>query len=131
LLETGNKMTVKEAINRGNNLVATSVLGLAGFAFLPEFFVEDEWTHKIDEGLLFLLGLRAILWYCTGKNKYKQSIMPLIFVFAAVIIKIGAIIFEHSDKMDVGDDIGALLLFVLTAVLVWTLYRRSDNHPES
>lgn len=36
-------MKVEDAWNRGNNLVATSIVALSGFAFLPEVFMETEW----------------------------------------------------------------------------------------
>ncbi len=31
-------MTVKEALNRGNNIIRVSTVALAGFAFAPEMF---------------------------------------------------------------------------------------------
>jgi hypothetical protein len=41
-------MTIDEAYQRGNNLLATGVVTFAGIAFLPEFLFEDEWQHKVD-----------------------------------------------------------------------------------
>ena len=73
-------MTVQEAWNRGNNIVATAVVALAGFAFAPEMFVEDEELHRLDEGLLFFLGLVAIGWYLKGKHKFMRSVVPVAFV---------------------------------------------------
>jgi hypothetical protein len=73
-------MTIDEAFQRGNNLLATAIVALSGFAFLPEFFLEDEWFHKLDEGLLFLLGIAGIVWYLTGRNRVTRSIVPVALV---------------------------------------------------
>ena len=117
--------------HRGNNLVATAIVALSGFAFFPEFFLEDEWQYKIDEGLLFLLGLGAIGSYFKGKNRFKRSIAPIIFVVIALIIKIVAIVIEHKDKEDVGDDVGALVLFVCATIFVIWLYIKSKKFKET
>lgn len=115
-------MTPKEIWNRGNNLVATAIVALSGFAFAPELHLEPELPFKIDEGLLLLLGLSAIGWYVWGKNKWKHSIVPVIMVWGALVIKIMAVVIEFKDKEDVGDDFGALVLFILASLLVTYLY---------
>lgn len=120
-------MTVQEAWNRGNNLLATGVVALSGFAFLPELFIEDKWQYKLDEGFLFLLGLRAICWYKTGNNRFRKSIFPVIFVLAGLAIKILGIILEFKEKDDVGDDFGALILFMLASSLVIWMYKKNKH----
>lgn len=115
-------MTVTEAWNRGNNLVATALVALAGFAFAPEMFVEDEPSHRMDEGLLFVLGLVAIGWYLKGKNKFMRSVVPVVFVWLSLAIKVMAFVIEMKDKEDVGDEMGALILFLLASLLVTFLY---------
>ena len=118
-------MTVQEAINRTTNLVATSVVALAGFAFAPEMFIEDEPTHRMDEGLLLLLAIGAIIWYKRGENRYKRSLVPVYLTAGALLIKVMAVVIEHADKEDIGDDMGALVLFILATALVVWLYRKS------
>ena len=118
-------MTVQESVNRTNNLLATSVIALAGFAFFPEFFIETEAANRLDEGLLLLLAVGAIIWYRRGQNRFKRSVAPIWFVGGALAIKILAVILEHSDKEDLGDDMGALVLFILATALVVWLYRQS------
>lgn len=120
-------MTVTEAWNRGNNLLATGILGLSAFAFLPELFIEDEWQHKIDEGLLFWLGVAAITWYLKGENRFMRSVVPVIMVWVAFAIKIVAVVIEHADKEDVGDDFGAFVLFLLGGILVTWLFIKSKK----
>ena len=34
-------MIFRDAINRGYNLVGTSIIAITGFAFFPEFFIEQ------------------------------------------------------------------------------------------
>jgi FtsH-binding integral membrane protein len=114
-------MTVRDAINRGYNLVGTAIVAITGFAFFAEFFTEDELTHKLDEGVLFLLALGSIAWYLIGKNKFSRTIVPILFTAAALIMKLLAFfVFEAGDAADLGDEFGAMILFVITlAFLIW------------
>jgi hypothetical protein len=114
-------MTVRDAINRGYNLVGTAIVGITGFAFFPEFFIEDELTHKIDESVLLLLALGSIAWYLIGKNKFSRTIVPILFATAALTMKLLAFfVFETGDAADLADEFGALILFVLTlSFLIW------------
>ena len=114
-------MTVRDAINRGYNLVGTAIVAITGFAFFPEFFIEDELTHKIDESVLFLLALGAITWYLIGKNKFSRTIVPILFAAADLTMKLLAFfVFEARDPADLADEFGALILFGFTLVfLIW------------
>ena len=120
-------MTVDEAYQRGNNLLATGVVAFAGVAFLPEFFLEDEWWHKVDEGALFLLGVAAIVWYLTGRKKFTRSLIPVGLVVGALVAKVVGFILEIGDPEDLGDDFGALILFVLASITVIVIYVRSSR----
>lgn len=123
-------MTVSDAINRGNNLLATSITALAGFAFLPEVFLETEREFKIDDGLLFIFGIGSIIWYLKGANRFKRSIVPIIFVCLSLIAKILGVILEFKEKDDVGDDFGGLILFVLATALVIFVYNKFKPSKE-
>jgi hypothetical protein len=114
-------MTVRDAINRGYNLVGTAIVAITGFAFFPEFFIEDELTHKIDESVLLLLALGSIAWYLSGKNKFSRTIVPILFAAGALTMKLLAFfVFETGDAADLADEFGALILFGLTvAFLIW------------
>ena len=117
-------MSVQEAWNRGNNLVATSILGISGVAFLPEAFTEDKGIDKLDDSLLFILALILVGWYLKGKNRFTRSIMPLVMTLLALAVKIMGVILELGDKEDLGDDLGAVILFVLASLLVFFLFNR-------
>src|SRR5438128_1370070 len=101
-------MTVDEAFQRGNNLVATAIVALSGFGILPEFFLEDKAVYKLDEFLLFLLGIAGLAWYLLGRNKVTRSLVPVLLVVAALVVKIVGVVIEFSDKDDAADDYGAL-----------------------
>src|SRR3989442_5366206 len=111
-----NTMTVDEAFQRGNNLVATAIVALSGFAFLPEFFFEDEGPYKLDEALLFIIGIIALAWYLWKRNKVTRSLVPVLLIVAALVVKIVGIVIELNDKEDLADDIGALILFALASI---------------
>ena len=114
-------MTVRDALNRGYNLVGTAIIAISGLAFFPEFFTEDEMTHKLDEGVLLFFAISSIVWYLTGKNKFSRTIVPILFTSAALVMKLIAFfLFEKGDAADLGDEFGAIILFVITlAFLIW------------
>lgn len=120
-------MTIRESINRGFNLLGTSVVALAGFAFTAEIFLENDWPDKIDDIALLVLCLVGIIWYLTGKNKYMRSIMPVVLIILSLLAKIMAIIIERDDKDAVGDDFGGLTLFVLATILIIFQYRKTKK----
>lgn len=115
-------MSIQEVWNRGNNLVATAIVALAGIAFLPEAFIEDKFHYKLDDAELFLVGISAVVWYLFGKNKFARSVVPMLFVTLSFIFKLAGLFMEMKDKDDMGDDIGGVILFFLATVFVWTLY---------
>ncbi len=112
-------MNLQESINRSVNLLGATLVGLAGFAFIPEAFLENDWPDKVDDTLLFILGMVGIWWYQRARNRFARSLAPVAFVALALIIKIGGIAIEFSDAESVGDDFGGLILFVLALGFVW------------
>ena len=117
-MTTITNVTTQEAIQRGTNLLAVSIVALSGIAFFPEFFLEDEGPFKLDEVGLLVVGLAGIAWYLIGRHKFSRSLVPLVLVGAGLLIKIIGLVIEFGDTEDRGDDIGALILFVLAVVLV-------------
>ena len=114
-------MTVRDALNRGYNLLGTAIIAISGFAFFPEFFTEDELTHRLDEGVLFLLAISSIVWYLIGKNKFSRTIVPILFTTAALVMKlITFFLLEKGDAADLGDELSAIVLYVISlAFLIW------------
>ena len=120
-------MNIRDSINRGFNLLAVSIVGLSGFAFLPEAFLENDAPDKIDDVLLFILGLLGIAWYSKKDNSYSRSLVPVVLVGLSLLTKIGALFIEFDDAASVGDDFGALILFVLSFGLVVYQYQKTGK----
>lgn len=120
-------MNLQESISRGFNLLATSIVSIAGFAFAPEMFVETDMPDKIDDALLFVIGLVAIGWYMRGRNRFAQSVMPVVLVILAMLVKIGGLMIEMGDPESMGDDFGGVILFVIAAGLIVYQYQKSKK----
>jgi peptidoglycan/LPS O-acetylase OafA/YrhL len=122
-----NTISPQQLINRGFNLLSVSIAGLAGFAFLPEAFLEKDLPDKIDDILLFLLALVAIYWYSRSNNRYVRSAVPVVLICLGLAIKLVGIIIEYADPEAVGDDFGGLILFILATGLVIYQYSKSKT----
>lgn len=116
-----------QLVNRGNNLVSTAIIALSGLAFLPEALIEDEKLYKVDDSLLFILGIFAVWWYKKAENRFQRSVVPTVIISLALLTKIMAIVIEHKDAADVGDDFGALILFISATLFSLWLYRTSQR----
>ncbi|MDR3642677.1 MAG: hypothetical protein P4L74_03575 [Candidatus Doudnabacteria bacterium] len=120
-------MKASELVNRTNNLIATTIVALSGFAFLPEVFIEDDHADKLDDALLFILGLVAIYWYKKGQNRFQRTVMPVVLSGLALLIKIMGVVIEFHDKESLGDDLGGLILFLISFGFIWWLYNKNDK----
>lgn len=118
-------MTIQESVNRGFNLLSVSLVSLAGLAFLPEAFLENDIPDKVDDTLLFVLGMIAIWWYNRSGNRYMRSVLPVAFVVLALVVKLGGIMVEIGDAEAVGDDFGGLILFISAVALVLYQYLKT------
>jgi hypothetical protein len=120
-------MSISESINRGYNLLVTSIVSLAGLAFLPEAFLEKDIPDKVDDTLLFVIGMLGIWWYNRGDNRFKHSIVPVVLVIVAFAAKVMAVVVEFDDAEAVGDDFGGLILFVLAVGLAVYQYQKTKK----
>jgi heme/copper-type cytochrome/quinol oxidase subunit 4 len=114
-------ITVRDALNRGYNLLGVGIIAISGLSFFSDLPAEiDQPSHIVDEVLLAILALVAFIWYLAGRNKYSRTVMPIIFAVLALAIKVLGLFLEFSDPEDRGDEFGALVLFGVTIiVLVW------------
>ena len=114
-------MTVRDALNRGYNLLGVGIVAISGLAFFSDLPAEiDQPTHIVDEIGLAVLALVAFAWYLSGRNKYSYTGMPMVFAVLALAIKVLGLVLEFNDPQDRGDEFGALVLFgVALLVLVW------------
>ena len=124
-------MNISQSVNRTVNLLGAAIAGLAGFAFAPEAIIEPDTIDKVDDTLILLIGIGAIVWYLRNGNRYLRSMVPIVLVGAALLLKVFAIIVEIADPEDVGDDFGGLILFVLSTALLIYLYVSTGKTAES
>ena len=114
-------MTLRDALNRSYNLLGVGIIVLSGLSFFSDLPAEiDQLPHIVDEVLLAVLAIVALIWYFIGRNKYSHTVMPIVFAVIALAIKVLGLVLEFSDANDRGDEFGALVLFVsLIILLVW------------
>lgn len=108
------------------NFFTASFVGVLGIAMATEIFREDDPADKIDDILMVVLAGAAIYWYKKTGYKLNKSLASIIFIAAAILIKLLAVYIEHADAEAVGDDFGVLAILIVALVfVVWqTLIRK-------
>jgi hypothetical protein len=114
-------MTTEQALNRGFNLMLTTILLLTGLAFASGGIRENDLTDKLDDVGLLALGIVLLVWYLMGKNRFQRSLFPVIVIVLALPLQIYGLLNEISDKEAVGNDIGGMFIFLPLAL--FTLYQ--------
>jgi hypothetical protein len=129
-------MTLKESIQHGYNLMVTAVLFFGGIAFGTLTFspVENDWFDRLDDIGLPLIGVACLVWFLSGRNRYKRSIVPVVLAGLALAIQLVGIPLERDDAAAFGDNIGGLVLllpFFLFAGVYYLRLGRSMRSLES
>ena len=115
-------MTLQNAINRGYNLLACTVLALAGLAFGTIVFEEADLLDKVDDIGFLVIGAVAVIWYLLGHNRFKRSVVPIVLSGLAIIVQVVGLVLEKDNAASFGD-IGGMWLFVpLFVVLIVQFY---------
>jgi peptidoglycan/LPS O-acetylase OafA/YrhL len=118
-------MTIEEATNRGNNLLATGLLAVLAAGVVPVAFIENEWIDRVDDIVIGVIAVVAIAWYVWGRNRLRWSIMPAALVGLGLIMKaVTVFATEATDVNARGDDIGVMVGFAVALALVgWQVWR--------
>jgi hypothetical protein len=118
-------MNVREAINRGINLLGVAVLGIDSSLALFEIFNETEWIDRLDDLVVLILAVIGIVWYLAGSNRYRRSPLPWVLLSLAWVMKvIGLFVIEHDDANAAGPDYGLIVTLLLGAIIVaWQYFR--------
>ncbi len=122
-------MTIKESINHGYNLMVTVVLFFGGLAFGTLAFspVEDDWFDRLDDIGLPIIGIVCLVWFLSGRNRYKRTIIPIALTGLALIIQLVAIPLERDSAAAFGDNIGGLVLLLPFFVFALIYYFRTGS----
>lgn len=113
--------------NRGFNLLGTTLLAMGGLLFGAIVFQEKDFADKIDDGGFLVVAVLGLAWYLWGAHRIERSAAPIIFSMVAVLVQITGLIFERDDPMAFGDNIGGMLYFGATVVLLGVQYRATGR----
>jgi hypothetical protein len=118
-------MTIQEATNRANNLLATGLLAVLAAGVVPVAFIENEWIDRVDDIVIGLIAVAAIAWYLWGHNRVRWSITPAVLVGLGLAMKAATVFAtEATDVNARGDDIGVMVGFVVALGLVgWQVWK--------
>jgi len=128
-METTNAMEVKEAGNRGNNLLMSGFLAVLGFGLIPEILRETEFINQLDDIILVLLAIVVTGWYLYGTNRFQRSLVPFGLLIIALVTKIAALPIEINDVDAAGDEFGVIPLLILIVILSgYILYSSRESN---
>jgi len=111
-------MTIDEALNRGQNFFGTATLAILATSTIHGFELPYGIAHRIAEIAFGLSAAASIVWYLSGRNRYRRSIAPLIFMLLALLAKLGGALGSYGQIIPVGADLGIAFLLVVT-IVVW------------
>ncbi|GAC1656045.1 MAG: hypothetical protein NVS9B1_10480 [Candidatus Dormibacteraceae bacterium] len=120
-------MSKQEIYNRGFNLMAVSLLVLPGLAFGSVILNEHDFNDKIDDTVLLVSGIIALVWYLMGRNRFSRSVVPVALVLLSLAGQIVGVLIEKDDKEAIGDNIGGMIIFVGVLILVLYQYFRPQK----
>jgi hypothetical protein len=125
------QLAVRDAANRGYNMLACTTLALAGLAFGSVVIEEHDWSDRFDDGGLLIVGAIAAVWYLVGGNRFKRTIVPIILAALALIVQFSGVLLEHDDPSASGDNIGGMWLFIPLLVLLIVQYGRNGRYQSA
>ncbi len=123
-------MNVREAVNRGVNLLGVAILAIESTLGLFEIFNETEWIDRLDDLIVVALAIIGIVWYLAGGNRYRRSPLPWVLLSLAWVMKmIGLFVIERDDANAAGPDYGLIVTLLVGAIVVAWQYFRARRLP--
>lgn len=126
--------SIQEAMNRGNNLLMVTFVAVIAAGVFSLIFVERELLDKADDIFFAILGIVAVAWYLSGRNRYRYSWVPFGLVATGFLVKVLAFINEFDDPVSAGDEYGVVpamaIVTVLSAVLMIRARRMNQEEKD-
>ncbi len=119
------QITVREATNRGNNMLMVGYLAITASAIVERIIGEDDMVDRIDEAVIILLAIAGLVWYFSRRNRFQHSFAPLALFIAAFVVQAGGLMAEISDPAAAGDDFGLTIAFAVGLIVSIVIYARS------
>jgi hypothetical protein len=113
-------MTLRESINRGFNLMVTTVLFFGGIAFGSVALspLENDLGDRLDDIGLLVVGIACLVWYVIGRDRFQRSVVPVVFAGLALVVQALAILLERDDPAAFGDNFGGLVMLIPFFIIV-------------
>lgn len=115
-------LSAADAVNRGYNTLAATLLLILGLGFAELIFGESDPLDKIDNSILLAVGIIAVAWYFTGKHRLERSPVPIVLGGVALAGQLLGIFIEMNDPMAIGDDFGGLITYSVALVALAIIY---------
>lgn len=119
------QITVREATNRGNNMLMVGYLAITASAIIERLIGEDDMVDRIDEAVIILLAIAGLVWYFSQRNRYQHSFAPLALFIATFVVQTGGLMAEIGDPAAAGDDYGLVIAYAIGLVVSIVIYARS------
>jgi hypothetical protein len=128
-------LTVREAINRGNNQLMVGLMSLTFLPLIPAAFGEDNLPDRLDDILIVLMAIIGIVWYFVRRNRYHHSFTPLALVLVTFIAQAGGMFLESGDPLGEGINdiplIGAFTMALILSIIIYSRSRQRAGLPET
>ncbi len=122
---------VREALNRGNNLLVVGVLVFLACGVFAEIFVENELLDKADDLFVVLVAIAAVIWYLRGNNRFQYSWVPWGLLAVTFVAKVLAFLNERDDPAAVGDEFGVVIPLAVMVIVTGIILYRSRQELSS
>ena len=119
------QITVREATNRGNNMLMVGYMAITAAAIVERLIGEDDLVDRLDEAVIILLAIAGLVWYFSRRNRYQHSFAPLALFIASFVVQAAGLGLELSDPAAAGDDYGLVIAYAVGLVVSIVIYARS------
>ena len=125
------QITVREATNRGNNMLMVGYLAITAAAIVERLIGEDDLVDRLDEAVIILLAIAGLVWYFSRRNRYQHSFAPLALFIASFVVQAAGLGLELSDPAAAGDDYGLVIAYLVGLIVSIVIYARARERGVS